>query len=100
MKLNHFHINNEDCLHKPQREHAIALHKLYVSDELHVPSVKEILIHRISLTKYFNDFMKDLDEYEINEDEMIEDMAMCDFLDIDYDGIIPYDPHKQNNFQS
>lgn len=96
MKLNHSHIMNEDYLHKPQRKHAIALHKLYTLENLHVPSVEQILIHRISLTKYFEDFLKDF--VDPNEDEMIEDMAMCDFLGIDYDDIVPYDPHE-NRFK-
>ena len=87
-----------DCLHKTTRKHAIALHKLYDLEKVHVPSVKEILIHRISLSKYFDDFLKDLEEYETNYDEMNEEMAMCNFLDIDYDRINPYDPNKLEKF--
>lgn len=98
MKLNHSHIMNEDYLHKPQRKHAIALHKLYTLEKLNVPSVEQILIHRISLSKYFDDFLKDLDEYETNYDEMNEEMAMCNFLGIDYDGIIPYNPNERCDF--
>lgn len=86
----------DDYLHKSQRNNGIALHKLYDCEKLIVPTSEQILMHKISLTKYFNDFLKDVDEYEINEDEMMEDIALCNFLGIDYDGIVPYDPSKPN----
>ena len=99
MKLNHLDMNKalvNDCLHKPTRKHTIALHKLYTFEKVHVPSVKEILIHRISLSKHFNEFLKDVDGFEVNEDEMLEEIEMCNFLGIDYDGIVPYDPSKKD----
>ena len=88
----------DDCLHKSQRNNAIALHKLYDCEKLLVPTSEQILIHKISLTKYFNDFMKDLDEFEINEDEIMEEIALCNFLGIDYDNIVPYDPSKHERY--
>lgn len=96
MKSNHLHIRTKDLIQKPQREHAIALHKLYTMEQLNVPSVKDIIIKRISLTKHFNEFLGDLDEFEVNEDEMLEEIEMCNFLGIDYDGIVPYDPSKND----
>lgn len=96
MKLNHLHMNSEDLIHKPQREQAIALHKLYSIGNIDVPSVEDIIIKRISLTKYFNDLFKDYNDFEVNEDEMNEEIALCNFLDIDYDGIVPYDPSKND----
>ena len=96
MKSNHLHITNKNYTYKPLRKNAIALHKLYDCEKVHVPTVKEILIHRISLSKHFNEFLGGLDEFEVNEDEMNEEIALCNFLGIDYDGIVPYDPSKND----
>lgn len=89
MKLNDSCMKSEDYLHKLQRKSAFALHKLYVLDRINIPTVKEILIHHVSLIKHFDERLSNVEEYEPNEQEIMEHKAMCDFLGIDYDNIPP-----------
>ena len=84
MRLNHLEI-----VDKPLRKNAIALHKLYQTPTINVPSVEDLIIKRISLSKHLNDVLSGLDEFEVNEDLINEDMMLCDFLNIDYDEITP-----------
>ena len=86
----------DDYLHKSTRKNGIALHKLYDCEKLIVPTSEQILIHRISLSKYFDEHLKEI--CDPNEDERMEDIALCNFLGIDYDGIIPYDPSKHERY--
>ncbi|MBR2651570.1 hypothetical protein IKD48_02065 [bacterium] len=89
MKLNHLHITKQDLMHKPQRKHALALHKAYELRTMNVPSVKDIVIEQISIAKHINESLSGLDEFKVNEDMMQEHMELCGLLGLDYDSIKP-----------
>lgn len=89
-------MDKKDLMHKPQRNDALALHGLYESKILNVPSVKDIVIDRISLRKHFDEFLSGLDEYKVNEDEMQEHIELCGLLGLDYGSIAPKDMGKNN----
>lgn len=79
-----------DYIHKPQRNNALALHNAYELEKVDVPSIKDIVVNRISIAKHFNEFLGGLDEFTVNEDEIQEHMELCDLLGIDYDSIKEY----------
>lgn len=89
MKLNHLNITKKDLIHKPQRKHALSLHKAYELKKMNVPSVKDIVIERISIAKHFNESLSGLDEFEVNEDMMQEHIELCGLLGLDYNSIKP-----------
>lgn len=89
MKLKDFH--KEDLIHKPTIRTARTLHKLYESNKVHVPSIKELIIKRISICKYFDDNVY----CEYDKDDLQEDFELCNLIGIDYDDIDPIDfPQK------
>lgn len=75
--------------HKTQREHAIALHELYSLNDVNVPSVEDIVVKRISIFKHFNECLKGIEDFEVNEDELNDYIELCGLLNIDYDSIKP-----------
>lgn len=82
-------MDKKDLMHKPQRNDALALHGLYESKILNVPSVKDIVVKRISIAKHFNESLSGVDEFEVNEDVLQEHVELCGLLCLDYDSIKP-----------
>ena len=89
MKLSHLHMQKthvNDYLHKPRMQTAKKLHQLYSSEHVDVPTVEEIILRHIRITKTINNNLKDL----IDEDSANADvMELCMLIDVDFEDIEP-----------
>jgi hypothetical protein len=78
------HVN--DYLFKPRMQTARKLHKLYSSEHVDVPTVEDIILRHIRVTKTINNHLKDL----IDEDSANADvMELCMLIDVDFEDIEP-----------
>lgn len=91
MKLNHVNMNN--YLHKPSKDTAIKLHKLYESDSVHVPTAEQIVIHHLRLDKYFREEFKEIMEYDANDESTME---LCDLIGVDFEDVKPISDNGDN----
>ena len=83
MKLSH--VNMNDYVTKPTKNHARTLHKLYNAPQSNVPTAEQIVMHHIRLYKWFRQELGDL--IESGGDD--ETMELCMLINVDFEDVKP-----------
>ena len=75
-----------DYLYKPTMETAKPLHQLYASEQVDVPTVEDVILKQIKISKGFNEFLKDLIDKESADADVME---LCMLIGVDFEDIEP-----------
>lgn len=84
-----------DYSYTPRMQTAKPLHNLYDSEHVDVPSVEDIILNQIKISKCFNEFLKDF----IDKDSADADvMELCMLVGVDFEDIEPIDLETGGGF--
>ena len=94
MKLKSFHMikqKEKDKMnsyhYEPHKSHANIMQQYFKTEQVNIPSIKEIIVERIAIHKWFNVEMNGFISNADDKRFMDEYKPLCEYLGIDYDSI-------------
>ena len=75
-----------DYIYKPRMQRARKLHQLYLLEHINIPSVEDIVLKQIRITKKLNDDLGNLIDKKSADDNLME---LCMLIDVDLEDVDP-----------